>query len=468
MKKLCLYFLLLPFISMAQVGINTTSPSAMLDVNSTNNGMLIPRVNLTSIFDNTTVVNPQGGALVTSTVVYNTTAAGVAPNNVLQGFYYWNNTLSRWIPIGGTNDWSLNGNTGITSPAAPAVYGTSTIPATANFIGTTDNNDVTVGTDNIERMRVERTTGDVGIGLADPTEKLHVSDISNTNKSTILGEAQQLTSGFDYQNIGVQGISRGVANWGYGIGVIGIGDEASNYFATGVYAHLGNTIPASTTTNQALFANGNNLGYSGIFTGGNVGIGTTAPSRTLHVNSATSGAVRIVDGTQGNAKVLTSDATGVATWQPVGIENYQANLSAVTGVSIPYTLTGNFIQTGASITLPPGRFAVNVTMLLSTVPGAYTNSNEAFWVRSSFSDSAGVNPLSSPDIIGSNLVSGNLVPSTLYSLLTGMVVINNSTAGNKTYYYVVGRVVTNNSTRTLAFFGGNYWAENNIIAYRLN
>ena len=199
-----------------------------------------------------------------------------------------------------------------------------------------------------------------------------------------------------------------------------------------------------------------------------MGIGTTAPSRTLHVNSTTSGAVRIVDGTQGNGKVLTSDATGIATWQPVGIENYQANLSGVTGVSIPYTLTGNFIQTGASITLPPGRFAVNVTMLLSTVPGVYTNSNEAFWVRSSFSDSAGVNPLSSADIIGSNLVSGNLIPSTLYSLITGMVVINNTTAGNKTYYYVVGRVVTNNSTRTLAFFGGNYWAENNIIAYRLN
>jgi hypothetical protein len=107
-------------------------------------------------------------------------------------------------------------------------------------------------------------------------------------------------------------------------------------------------------------------------------------------------------------------------------------------------------------------------MLLSTVPGAYTNSNEAFWVRSSFSDSNGVNPSSTPDIIGSALVSGNLIPSTLYSLITGMVVINNTTLANKTYYYVAGRVVTNNSTRSIAFFGGSYWAENNIIAYRLN
>lgn len=468
MKKLCLYFFLLPFINMAQVGVNTTAPNAMLDVNSTNNGMLIPRVNLTSILDNTTVVNPQGGALVTSTVVYNTTAAGVAPNNVLQGFYYWNNTLSRWIPIGGTNDWSLNGNSGITAPAAPAVYGTSTFPATVNFIGTTDNNDVTVGTDNIERMRVERTTGDVGIGLADPTEKLHVSDISNTNKSTILGEAQQLTSGFDYQNIGVQGISRGAGNWGYGIGVLGIGDEASNYFATGVYAHLGTTIPTSTTTNQALFANGNNLGYSGIFTGGNVGIGTTAPSRTLHINSASSGAVRIVDGTQGIGKVLTSDATGVATWQSTGIDNVVGVLSG-TGANIAYNQTVNFLQTGSYITLPPGRYAVNVTMLLARNSTSLPSPNNSFfWVRSTFSDSAGVNPLSSPDIVGSTLASGNFGGTSVYAMLIGTIIINNTTAGNKTYYYVAGRTVYSNTTETLTGFGSTYWAENNIIAYRLN
>lgn len=468
MKKICLFFLFIPFVSMAQVGVNTTAPNAMLEVNSTNSGMLIPRVNLTSALDNTTVVNPQGGALITSTVVYNTTAAGVAPNNVLPGFYYWNNSQLRWIPIGGTDDWSLNGNTGITSPAAPAVYGTSTIPATANFIGTTDSNDVTVGTNNIERMRVERTTGDIGIGIADPTEKLHVSDISNTNKSTILGEAQQATSGFDYQNIGVRGIGRGVSNWGYGIGVMGMGDTSTNYFSTGVYAYLGNTIPISTTTNQALFANGNNLGYAGIFMGGNVGIGTTAPSRSLHLNSATNGALRIVDGTQANGRVLTSDANGVATWQSTGIDNVVGVLSG-TGVNIPYNQTVNFLQTGSYIVLPPGRYAVNVTMLLARNSTSLPSPNNSFfWVRSSFSDSAGVNPVSSPDIVGSTLASGNFGGTSVYAMLTGTIIINNTTAGNKTYYYVAGRTVTSNTTETLTGFGSTYWAENNIIAYRLN
>ncbi len=468
MKKILLILLSLPLFIQAQIGVNTTTPNAMLDVNSTNNGMLIPRVNLTSILDNTTVVNPQGGALVTSTVVYNTTAAGVAPNNVLPGFYYWNNTLLRWIPIGGTNDWSLNGNTGITSPAAPAVYGTSTIATTSNYIGTTDNNDVTVATNNIERMRVERTTGDIGIGIADPTEKLHVSDISNTTKSTILGEAQQLTTGTDYQNIGVRGIGRGTSAWGYGIGMMGMGDTSTSYFSTGVYAHLGNTIPASTTTNQALFANGNNLGYSGIFTGGNVGIGTTAPSRLLHLNSATNGALRLVDGTQANGRVLTSDATGVATWQTPGIDNIVGVLSG-TGVSIPYNQTANFLQTGSYITLPPGRYAVNVTMLLARNSTSLPSPNNSFfWVRSTFSDSAGVNPVSSPDIVGSTLASGNFGGTSVYAMLTGTIVINNTTAGNKTYYYVAGRTVFSNTTETLTGFGSTYWLEDNIIAYRLN
>jgi uncharacterized protein (TIGR02145 family) len=43
----------------------------------------------------------------------------------------------------------------------------------------------------------------------------------------------------------------------------------------------------------------------------NVGIGTTSPNAKLHVN----GTLRITNGTQGAGKVLTSDATGLATWQ---------------------------------------------------------------------------------------------------------------------------------------------------------
>ena len=48
---------------------------------------------------------------------------------------------------------------------------------------------------------------------------------------------------------------------------------------------------------------------------GNVGVGTASPTTGLHIFSTTSGALRIVDGTQQNGYVLTSNANGVATWQ---------------------------------------------------------------------------------------------------------------------------------------------------------
>lgn len=66
------------------VGIGTTTPdtSAVLDISSTNKGMLIPRVALTSTTDNTTVSSPATGLM-----VYNTATAGSAPFNVSPGIY---------------------------------------------------------------------------------------------------------------------------------------------------------------------------------------------------------------------------------------------------------------------------------------------------------------------------------------------------------------------------------------------
>ena len=78
------------------------------------------------------------------------------------------------------------------------------------------------------------------------------------------------------------------------------------------------------------------------------------------------------------------------------------------------------------------------------------------------------NPLITGDIVGSYYVSGNYPGSSLYSLVQGTVVINNATPGNRTYYYIAGAVEVINSTNTLENFGGNWWQENTIIAYRIN
>jgi hypothetical protein len=82
----------------AQVYINTTgtdgNASAMLDVDSNNKGILIPRVSLTSTSDVTTIASPT-----ISLMVYNTATAGTLSDSVVPGFYYWDGT--KWISITG-------------------------------------------------------------------------------------------------------------------------------------------------------------------------------------------------------------------------------------------------------------------------------------------------------------------------------------------------------------------------------
>lgn len=78
----------------AQTGIGTTTPdtSSILDVYSSNKGLLVPRIALTAANAATPVTNPA-----ISLLVYNTATAGTAPNNVVPGHYYW--TGSRWYPV---------------------------------------------------------------------------------------------------------------------------------------------------------------------------------------------------------------------------------------------------------------------------------------------------------------------------------------------------------------------------------
>lgn len=161
----------------SQVGVNTTTPNAAFDVNSATQGVLVSRVALTSKTVAAPVVNPQGGALANGTLVFNTATTGTVPNNVSPGFYYWNATTSRWIAItseANSQDWLLTGNAG-------------TNPAT-NFLGTTDARDLVLKTNNSERMRVT-STGNVGIGIANPTKSLVLNQKSTTDGFQLTGQS---------------------------------------------------------------------------------------------------------------------------------------------------------------------------------------------------------------------------------------------------------------------------------------
>ncbi|KQT27020.1 hypothetical protein ASG22_20405 [Chryseobacterium sp. Leaf405] len=88
---------------------------------------------------------------------------------------------------------------------------------------------------------------------------------------------------------------------------------------------------------------------------GNVGLGTIAPTSKFEINNGTNaGAIKIVDGTQGSGKVLTSDENGVATWKqntPSLTNTYYSVIPTVTHITSSYMVY-------ASLTLPAGTYAI--------------------------------------------------------------------------------------------------------------
>ena len=79
-----------------KIGDNPTliNPSAALEVESANKGVLIPRLALTGETDATTI----NGGNIPSLLIYNTTTAGT----LTPGFYYWNGT--QWVRIVASSD----------------------------------------------------------------------------------------------------------------------------------------------------------------------------------------------------------------------------------------------------------------------------------------------------------------------------------------------------------------------------
>ncbi len=121
------------------MGINSSGATprdcAMLDVVSSNTGLLIPSLTLTNV----TVYAPATGTPVDGLLVYSN-AAPTGGGGV--GYYYWSTSAApnQWVNLVDVlnpgSAWMLNGNAGST-------VGT-------NFVGTTDNNDLEFKVNNIK------------------------------------------------------------------------------------------------------------------------------------------------------------------------------------------------------------------------------------------------------------------------------------------------------------------------------
>jgi hypothetical protein len=189
MKKgiVVLVFGLVFFTGNAQTGIGTTtpSPSAKLEVASTNQGFLPPRIALTATNAASPVTSPATGLL-----VYNTATAGTAPNNVAPGYYYWNG--SAWVAILSnitTSSISGNGTTTTLTNFGAEVNtqsGTTyTLTATDNgkIISCTSNSVITITvpalTSGFNCLIVQRGTGQITLSASGST----INNRYNFNKT---------------------------------------------------------------------------------------------------------------------------------------------------------------------------------------------------------------------------------------------------------------------------------------------
>lgn len=146
--------------------------------------------------------------------------------------------------------------------------------------------------------------GNVGIGTNAPTAKLSVSQ--NSTNTTL---DQSANYPLKLQNTGwISNMITGIEFWNGGNKTVptsriisqmnGSGAGGENLLFQTQSSDAANPNQTQPTTKLAIKADGN------------VGIGTTTPGAKLEV----AGQVKITGGTPGAGKVLTSDATGLATW----------------------------------------------------------------------------------------------------------------------------------------------------------
>ena len=104
---------------------------------------------------------------------------------------------------------------------------------------------------------------------------------------------------------------------------------------------------------------------------GRLGIGLTQPSTRVDINNTTNGAIKIVDGTQGDGKILISNSQGVGTWQtPATFKDVAKGVFLRDGNNNPIAISsddnGGYKFTNAEIKLSKGKWIVNTGMTLKT------------------------------------------------------------------------------------------------------
>lgn len=299
-------------VTAQKIGANPTTitPSAVLDIESTNKGVLFPRVTLTSTTDVATIASPATGL-----TVYNTASAGTAPNNVTPGYYFWNGT--KWTKLAvetppvafaktvyvnavsptsatifdennppAANDDALkaddanlyigsDGSTWTYDPTGTGSYKTYAVaPSTPFYLAAT-----TTDAGNDKEANIWRR-GSIGIGTNNPSTTLHVQNpLAATN--SVNANAQVLR------------LSRPATG--------GVKEDNFAQFNLGSYENTGTSSFQAKSRLDLALKDGVGTASTNVMTwnaNGRVGISTTSPQTLIDVSPAT-GSSSITVGTAG-------------------------------------------------------------------------------------------------------------------------------------------------------------------------
>lgn len=284
--------------------IDASSNAAINSSTNLGKGLLYPRVDLvsfTSFGGTPTGISSSYPTLYDGLVVYNTATAGVAGvgmthGTLSAGFWYYDNksgTLNggTWKPLATGNFWKPDGNAGTTE----YLGGPGGTLATSNYIGTSDNKNVTIGVNGIARVIVNKL-GNIRAGSSN-----NISDTSITQYNFITGSTNSIALGSHNIVAGQGNILNQSADYQRGIANLVAGYANTVGSAANLVVGQANKVNRGGLCLVA--GSGNRLGV--------LTTGTTAPENQSGWGCIVSGQNNIVEG---SASLVTGDYNKIGTF----------------------------------------------------------------------------------------------------------------------------------------------------------